>query len=196
MPLQSISDMKASSRLSIVKNHDNTYIRDGLKSLELQSKWVALSKYPLPNKKYVKELDSSITLSVPLVENDELYAFFKHLDEFVESQNLCPNKKQNKFIKQKNEQTFLKIKSYITTTVFIYGDAKGTPLNCGGTNPKPKVTIMDFHDYLKENTEMRFIFSIGKMYEINGEYGFLIYAQRIQFKRAAKKYYYIYRFYR
>ena len=110
MTLQSISDMEASSRLSIVKNHDNTYIRDGLKSLELQSKWITLSKYPLPNKKYVKELDSSITLSVPIDEQNELYAFFKHLDEFVESQNLCPNKKQNKFIKMKNEQYFLKNK--------------------------------------------------------------------------------------
>ena len=57
MPLQSISDLKASSRLNIVKNHDHTYIRDGLKSLELQSKWITLQKYPLPNKKYVKELD-------------------------------------------------------------------------------------------------------------------------------------------
>ena len=42
MPLQSISDMKASSRLNIVKNHDHTYIRDGLKSLELRSKWITL----------------------------------------------------------------------------------------------------------------------------------------------------------
>ena len=83
MPLQSISDMKASSRLSIVKNHDNTYIRDGLKSLELQSKWITLSKYPLPYKKYVKELDSSITLSVPLVENDELYAFLNTLTNLL-----------------------------------------------------------------------------------------------------------------
>ena len=64
------------------------------------------SKHPSPNKKYLKELDSSITLTVPLVENDELYVFLKNLDEFVESQNLCPNKKHNKFIKLKNEQYF------------------------------------------------------------------------------------------
>ena len=60
----------------------------------------------------MKELDSSITLSDPIDEQDELFAFFKHLDEFVESQNLCPNKKQNKFIKQKNEQTFFKKDMY------------------------------------------------------------------------------------
>ena len=150
-----------------------------------RSKWITLSKYPLPNKKYVKELDSSITLSVPLVGNDELYAFFKHLDEFVESQNLCPNKKHNKFIKMKNEQYFLKIKLYITTNVFIHGD----------TNPKPKVSIMDFYVYLKEGTEMRFIFSIGKMYEINGEYCFCDICAKATTKRATEKYDYIYRFY-
>ena len=176
MPLQSISDLKNTSRLAIVKNHDNTYIRDGLKSLEVQSKWITLSKYPLPNKKYVKELDSSITLSIPLDEQDELYVFLKNLDEFVESQNLCPNKKQNKFIKMKNESYFLKIKLYITTNIFIQGD----------NNPKNKVSIMDFYDYLKENTEMRFIFSIGKLYEINNEYGFPIYGIRLQLKEQLK----------
>jgi hypothetical protein len=35
---------------------------------------------------------------------------------------------------------------------------------------------------------MRFIFSIGKMYEINGEYGFPIYAHKITIKRTTKKY--------
>ena len=63
-----------------------------MKSLEVQSRCLTLSEYPLPHKKYVRELDSSITLSVALDENDELYAFLKYLDEFVASKNLCPNK--------------------------------------------------------------------------------------------------------
>jgi hypothetical protein len=33
---------------------------------------------------------------------------------------------------------------------------------------------------------MRFVFSIGNMYEINGEYGFPIYAQRLQLKEPPK----------
>ena len=33
---------------------------------------------------------------------------------------------------------------------------------------------------------MRFIFSIGKMYEINGEYGFPIYGIRLQLKEQLK----------
>ena len=48
MTLQTVSDLQANSRLSIVKSHDNTYKRDGLKSLEAQSKWITRSKYPLP----------------------------------------------------------------------------------------------------------------------------------------------------
>ena len=170
MPLQSISDMSCS--LNIVKNHNNTYIRDKLNSIEVQSKWITLQKFPLPNKKYIKELDSSITLTVPLVENDELYVFFKYLDDFVENKDLCPNKKHNKFIKQKNGEYFLKVKLYIVSNIFIQGDPK----------PVPKESIMDFYNYLKEGTEMRFVFNIGKMYEINGEYGFPIYAYRIQLK--------------
>ena len=124
----------------------------------------------------MKELDTSITLSVPIVENDELYAFFKHLDEFVESKTLCPSRKHNKFIKQKNEEYFLKVKLYIVSNIFIQGETK----------PIDKESIMDFYNYLKEGTEMRFIFSIGKMYEINGEYGFPIYAYRIQLKEPPK----------
>ena len=120
----------------------------------------------------MKELDTSITLSVPLDENDELYAFFKYLDEFVESLNLYPNKKHNKFIKQKNGDKFLKIELYIVSNIFIHGDP----------NPKHKESIMDFYNYEKEKTETRWIFNYGNMYEITGEYGFPIYAYRIQLK--------------
>ncbi len=41
------------------------------------------------------------------------------------------------------------------------------------------MSIADFYDYLKEGTEMIFISSSGNMYEINGEYGCPIYAQRL-----------------
>ena len=84
----------------------------------------------------MKELDSSITLSVPLVENDELYVFFKYLDEFVERKNLCPNKKHNKFIKQKNDQYFLNVKLYLVTNTCIHSDPKHVQ----------KESILDFHN--------------------------------------------------
>ena len=79
-------------------------------------------------------------------------------------------------IKQKNEEYVLKVKLYIVSNIFIQGDPK----------PMPKESIIDFYKYLKEGTVMRFIFNIGKMYEINGEYGFPIYAYRIQLKEPPK----------
>ena len=75
-------------------------------------------------------------------------------------------------MENKNDQYSLKVKLYIVSNIFIQGDPK----------PVPKESIMDFYNYLKEGTEMRFVFNIGKMYEINGEYGFPIYAYRIQLK--------------
>ena len=41
---------------------------------------------------------------------------------------------------------------------------------------------MDLYDYLKGDTDMRYIFNIGNMQEINGEYGVPIYAQRLKLK--------------
>ena len=89
MPLRTVSDLKADSRLSIAKSHDNTYIRDGLKSLKVQSKWITLSKYPLPNKKYVKELDSGIILIVPVDEKDELCVFWNTLMNLLRVHNFA-----------------------------------------------------------------------------------------------------------
>ena len=52
----------------------------------------------------------------------------------------------------------------------------------GNNEPISKKSIMDYYNYFKDGTEARVIFSLGKMYEINNEYGFPIYALRIQLK--------------
>ena len=78
MTLQKVVDCDV-SRLNIVKSKDNQYIREGLKSLELQTAWIKLGKFPLPNKKFVKELDTSITLTIPIEKDDELYTFFEKI---------------------------------------------------------------------------------------------------------------------
>ena len=171
MPVKRIHDTDVGN-FNIVKAKDNQYIREGSKSLELQTAWLKLGKFPLPNKKYVKELDTSITLTIPIEKDDELYTFFEKLDNFVASQNLCSNKKQNKFIKQRDDRFFIKIKLYITTNIFI----------AGNNEPVSKKSIMDYYNYFKDGTEARVIFSLGKMYEINNEYGFPIYALRVQLK--------------
>ena len=55
------------------------------------------------------------------------------------------------------------------SNIFIHGDP----------NPKHKESIIDFYNYLKEGSEMRFILSIGKMYEIMERTEFLF--MRIEF---------------
>ena len=41
---------------------------------------------------------------------------------------------------------------------------------------------MDYYNYSKDGTEARVSFGLGKMYGINDEYGFPIYAFRVQLK--------------
>ena len=173
MTLQKVVDCDI-SRLNIVKAKDNQYIREGLKSLELQTDWLSLGKYPLPSTKFVKNTDTSMSLTVPLDEKSSLYDFFNTLDNFVESKNLIQNKSLNKFIKRKDCKIFLKMKLYLTTHVFL--DKKN--------NPEINNSIQDFYKYFKEHSEIRIIFSIGKLYEINQEYGFTPYALRIQIKNS------------
>ena len=88
--------------------------------------------------------------------------FLKKLDNFVSSQELCPNKKQNKFIKQRDNIIFIKIKLFLATHVFI----------AGNNEPIFKKSIMDYYDYFQEGTETLIIFSLGKMYEINNDTDF------------------------
>ena len=108
MPVKRVHDTDVGN-FSIVKAKDNQYIREASKSFELQIAWLKLGKFPLPNKKFVKALDTSITLTIPIEKDDELYTFFEKLDNFVASQNLCSNKKQNKFIKQRDDSFLLKL---------------------------------------------------------------------------------------
>ena len=78
MPVKRIPDTDVGN-FSIVKSEDNQYISESSKSLELQTAWLKLERFPLPNKKKVKELDTSITLTVPIEKDDELYTFLKNL---------------------------------------------------------------------------------------------------------------------
>ena len=174
MTLQKVVDCNV-SRLDIVKSKDKQYIREGLKSLELQTDWITLGKYPLPSTKFVKNTDTSMSLTIPLDEKSSLYEFFNTLDTFVESKNLIPNKSLNKFIKRKDDNIFLKMKLYITTHIFLDKN----------TQPEINHSIQDFYKYFKEYDEIRIIFSIGKLYEINQEYGFTPYAMRIQIKQSS-----------
>ena len=77
-----------------------------------------------------------------------------------EVKNGCPNKKRNQFIKQKNEQYLFKVKVHSVSSIFIHGDPKHVH----------KASLVEFYNDLEEGTEVRLIFTLGKMYKIIGEY--------------------------
>ena len=75
MVLTKVSDINVSN-FSITKVNDNMYIRNGDEPVEIQSEWITLVKFPLPNLKFVKDIVASVPLSIPVDKDDNLYKFF------------------------------------------------------------------------------------------------------------------------
>ena len=71
-----IADVDPSKELSVKKVQDSKYLQFGSAKAVLQTPWITLDKYCLPSKQYVKETDSSITLTVPFDYDSEMYSFF------------------------------------------------------------------------------------------------------------------------
>ena len=53
------------------------YTRDCNEPIEIQSEWITLGKFPLPNLKFVKDIVASLPLSIPVDKDDNLYMFFR-----------------------------------------------------------------------------------------------------------------------
>ena len=71
-----IADVDPCKQLSVKKVQDDKYLRFGSAKAVLQTPRITLDKYCLPSKQYVKETDSSITLTVPVEYEGEMYSFF------------------------------------------------------------------------------------------------------------------------
>ena len=78
MVLTKVSDINVSN-FSITKVNDNMYVRDGNEPIEIQSDWITLDKFPLPNLKFVKDIVASLTLSIPVDKDDNIYIFVQSL---------------------------------------------------------------------------------------------------------------------
>jgi len=167
MVLTKVSDINVSN-FSITKVNDNMYIRDGNEPVEIQSEWITLDKFPLPNLKFVKDIVASLPLSIPVDKDDNLYKFFKELSNFLT--NSHGNQKLHEYIQTKDDKLFLKVKLYKTTKIFITGN----------TTPVEIKQMADFYDYLTEGTRLRLIFTLGKQWKMAGEYGFSPVVSRIQ----------------
>ena len=114
MVLTKVSDVNVSN-FSITTVNDNTQIRDGNEPVEIQSEWITLDKFPLPNLKFVKDIVANIPLSIPVDKNDNLYNFFKALSAFLT--NSHGNQKLHEYIQTKDDRIFLKVKLYKTTKI-------------------------------------------------------------------------------
>jgi hypothetical protein len=167
MVLTKVSDINVSN-FSITKVNDNMYIRNGDEPVEIQSEWITLVKFPLPNLKFVKDIVASVPLSIPVDKDDNLYKFFKELSNFLS--NSHGNQKLHEYIQTKEDKSFLKVKLYKTTKIFITGDTK----------PIEFKQMTDFYNYLTAGTRLRLIFTLGKQWKMAGEYGFPPVVLRIQ----------------
>ena len=59
------------------------YIRDGNEPIEIQTDFITLDKFPLPNLKLVKDIVASLTLSIPVDKDDNIYKFLQELSNFL-----------------------------------------------------------------------------------------------------------------
>ena len=143
-------------------------IRYGDEPVEIQSEWITLVKFPLPNLKFVKDIVASVPLSIHVDKNDNLYNFFKALSNFLN--DTYSNQKLHEYIQTKDDKLFLKVKLYKTTKIFITGNA--TPVEIK--------QMIDFYDYLTTGTRLRLISTLGKRWQMTGEYGFSPVVSRIQ----------------
>ena len=137
----------------------------------IQTPWITLQQYPLTSKSFVKETDGSVALTLPVAEGSDVLNFFREADKFLTAKApLLPNKTLHRTITEKDGKHFVKFKVYLNTALLV------------GKDEKRINTIYDFYNYLKENTDLRIIFSMSKLWTLNNTYGFSVRAEKIQLK--------------
>ena len=143
-----------------------TYINYEKQKCNFQSPFVTLDQHSLPNKKYLKAQDSSISLTVPIKLGDELYNFFSMVDSFL-TENVV-YKPLHKFIICKNGEYSVRFKLYGTTLLFL------------GKEELPIKNIMSFYDVLVPGSKIRVVFSFSHSWEFNNTVGFSASVIRVQ----------------
>ena len=168
MTLVKLSSVNVDS-LNIGNAKDNTYIKIGKSPVELQSAWITLDKYPLPNKKYLDDNTKILNMTIPILSDSQEYNFFTMIDNFVGDKNLVSGKTLHKIIRTNDENNhYIKAKVYLDTALFV-------------GNERASITdIHDFYPFLKEGEKIRFVFGFSKMWKMGTNYGFNVSIKRIQ----------------
>ena len=167
-----IADVDPCKELTVKKVQDNKYLQFGSAKAVLQTPWITLDKYCLPSKQYVKEGDSSITLTVPVDYDSEMYSFFWNVDNKMISDKLYHDHegKQHELLKEKGGKCFVKFKLYKDTTLLI-------------EKTESKVSnVYGWYDILEEGMQARMLFGFTKLWNLNGSFGFSVRVNKIQVK--------------
>jgi hypothetical protein len=167
-----IADVDPCKQLSVKKVQDNKYLQFGSAKAVLQTPWITLDKYCLPSKQYVKDTDSSISLTVPFDYNSQMFSCFWNVDN-----KLIPDKLHNdhdgklhELVKEKGGPCFVKFKLYKDTTLLI-------------EKIESKVSnVYGWYDILEEGVQVRMLFGFTKLWNLNGSFGFSVRVNKIQVK--------------
>jgi hypothetical protein len=160
MPVVKLEDVDFTKKLSVKKSKDACLLQLGLDKPLIQTPWIRLSKYCLPSKKFVKDTDECISLTIPVEEGDVLHTFFHSIDTYLASKQLVPNRFLHKLVAERDDNHYVKFKLYLHTAV---------KLGCVNTEME---RIHDIYGSLQEGSEVRLIFSFTKLWQLNGSYGF------------------------
>ena len=87
--------------LNIGSSKDNIYIQVAKSTVELQSGWLTLDRFPLPNKKYLDDNTKILNMTIPILSDSQEYKFFTMIDNFVDDKNLVSGKTLHKIINNK-----------------------------------------------------------------------------------------------
>jgi hypothetical protein len=154
--------------LSIKKAQYNKYLQIGPGNAVIQSPWITLGRYPLPNKQYVKEPAESISLTVPVEYGGELYTFFDNIDKYLLSNQPQSNGKLHHLVKTKDDYHYVNVKLYKETTLLI-------------DKTESKVSnVSGWYDILEEGMQVRMLFGFTKLWNLNGSFGFSVRVNKIQ----------------
>ena len=162
-----VADVEA-DKLSIKNVQDNKYLQSGSGKAVIQTPWITLGKYCLPNKQYVKESAESISLTVPVEYGGEIYTFFDNIDKYLISHQPQPNGKLHHLIKTKDDRHYVSFKLYETTTLVV-----------GKTETKVS-NIYGWYDLLQEGKQIRMLFGFTKLWNLNDSFGFIVRVNKIQ----------------
>ena len=162
--------------LSISSSKDATYVQSNKQPFELQVDWITLGKYPLPSKKFVTDGSKSLNLTVRINVNDENYKMLSEFDNIHSKLNIAHYKKYHPLVSEKDNVYYLKFKLYLNTLLF---DKDKNAISI--------TSLFDFYKYLKEDTQIKIVFSFSKVWQMGSAYGFSLSVKRILLKDIVKE---------